>query len=119
MSTLHLIKSSIANIHSSPMQDKRIIVLVSLALLAASTLANVTDREKREKWFHSGKNDCNGDPQCLKDLVSYGGYWLDQLFCESQRSPEIIFFRSIIEDDFCEYFPPPPEDSEPLCPDFF
>ncbi|KAH7032100.1 hypothetical protein BKA57DRAFT_478145 [Linnemannia elongata] len=101
------------------MQNKRIIVLVSLAVLAASTLADVTAREKREKWFLSGKNDCNGDPQCLEDLVSYGGYWLDQLFSENRRSPEIIFFRSIFEDDFCDYIPPAPEDSEPLCPSFF
>ncbi|KAK3839876.1 MAG: hypothetical protein J3R72DRAFT_447333 [Linnemannia gamsii] len=115
------------------MQDKRIIVLVSLALLIASTLADVESQEEtqekalakarakaREKWVRSGIDDCNGDPKCLNELVSYGGWELSDLFSENQLSPVIIFFRNQpYEDSFCEYIPPVDESLESLCPDYF
>ncbi|KAH7032103.1 hypothetical protein BKA57DRAFT_478151 [Linnemannia elongata] len=50
------------------MQDKRIFVLVSLALLVASALADMTPREKWVRW---GIDECNGDPKCWTELVEH------------------------------------------------
>ncbi|KAH7043373.1 hypothetical protein BKA57DRAFT_469680 [Linnemannia elongata] len=72
------------------MQDKRIIVLVSLALLVASALADMTPREKWVRW---GIDECNGDPNCWKELFFYLDEKLDRRFCENEDRPEMIFFR--------------------------
>jgi hypothetical protein len=109
-SLLHSIKPTFANILSSAMQDKRTIVLVSLALLVASTLADVTSREKWDRWLRWGIDDCNGDPYCLNELVSYD---YTETFCENDLSPIIIIFRNQpYEDSFCEFIPKSPRISE-------
>jgi hypothetical protein len=94
------------------MHDKRIIVFVSLALLVASALADMTPREKWVRW---GIDECNGDPNCWTELVSYGGEEMRRRFSENDDRPEIIFFRPILEDDFCEDIPDIPPDAELIC----
>ncbi|KAK5799795.1 hypothetical protein F5H01DRAFT_356923 [Linnemannia elongata] len=71
------------------MQGKRIIVLVSLALLVSSALADMTPREK---WK------------------------LDRRFSENEDRPEMIFFRDQPWwEDICEFIPEPPADAELIC----
>ncbi|OAQ25509.1 hypothetical protein K457DRAFT_141151, partial [Linnemannia elongata AG-77] len=104
---------TIANILSSAMQDKRIFVLVSLALLVASALADMTPREKWVRW---GIDECNGDPNCWKELFFYLDEKLDRRFCENEDKPEMIFFRDPpYEDEFCDFIPEPPADAELIC----
>jgi hypothetical protein len=113
MSSLHSIKPTVANILSSAMQDKQIIVLVSLALLVASALADMTPREKWTRW---GINDCNGDPVCWKATLRFPDEKLDKQFCENQDRPEIIFFKGAPWwEDVCEFIPDPPPDAELIC----
>ena len=95
------------------MQDRRIIVLVSLALLVANALADLTPYEK---WLRWGIDECNGDPGCLNELVSYGVDEMSRRFCENQLRPEIIFFRDQPwYEDICEVIPDPPHDAELIC----
>ena len=97
------------------LQDKRILVLVSLATLVASTLADLTSYEK---WLRWGIDECNGDPNCWKELVGYPDEkLLDRRFCENEDRPELIFFRELFDPDafWCEYIPPPPLDAELIC----
>ncbi|OAQ32490.1 hypothetical protein K457DRAFT_135394 [Linnemannia elongata AG-77] len=95
------------------MHDKRIIVLVSLALLVSSALA---DMLPREKWVRWGIDDCNGDPECWKELLTTGDEEMELHFCEDQNRPEPIFFKDgPWWDDICEIIPDPPHDAEFIC----
>jgi hypothetical protein len=63
-----------------------------------------------------GIDDCNGDPDCWKEIVSCPDEKLDNRFCENEDRPEIIFFRpEPWWDDICEFIPDPPEDAELIC----
>jgi len=71
----------------------------------------------REKWVRWGIDECNGDPKCWNELVSYGGEEMRRWFCENQSRPEIIFFRELFDPDeySCEFIPDPPHDAELIC----
>ena len=102
------------------MQDKRIIVLASLAFLAVVTLADSHAKTFREKWIEWGKKphinlfgefvdldtECNGKP-CIfpEEIVPYDDEESNRRFCESDTSPEYIFSDLPDMDDFC-YFTP-------------
>ncbi|KAK5799787.1 hypothetical protein F5H01DRAFT_356907 [Linnemannia elongata] len=96
------------------MQDKRILVLVSLATLVANTLA---DMSSYEKWIRWGIDECNGDPKCWTEQVGHSDENVVRWFCENKSRPEINFFRELCDPDafWCEYIPPPPPDADLIC----
>ncbi|KAK3804968.1 MAG: hypothetical protein JOS17DRAFT_769097, partial [Linnemannia elongata] len=91
------------------MQEKRIIVLVSLALLVAMTLAGSHAKTFEEIWLEWGKEECNGDPSCIpKELVPHDHVQLNSRFCRNVMSPEIIF-EDLPEPDDYDYCVPAEE----------
>ncbi|KAF9123041.1 hypothetical protein BG015_005414 [Linnemannia schmuckeri] len=102
------------------MQDKRIIALISLAFLAAVTLADSHAKTFKEKWAEWGKNPninrfgkfvdvdtgCNGKPcNFPEEIVPYDD---EERFCVSDTGPEYIFSDLPDMDDihdFCDLTP--------------
>jgi hypothetical protein len=90
------------------MQDKRIIVLVSLALLVAITLAGSHAKTFQEKWLEWGKEDCNGDASCIpEELVPYDDEVLNRRYCPYDFIKPELIFRELreVDVDFCDLTP--------------
>ncbi|KAK3811508.1 MAG: hypothetical protein JOS17DRAFT_494268 [Linnemannia elongata] len=89
------------------MQEKRIIILVSLALLVAITLASSHEKTLKEKWLEWGEEECKGIEGCIPEpLVGYDFY--ENRFCRNDISPEEIF-EDLPEPDDYEYCIPDEE----------
>jgi hypothetical protein len=97
--------TTLAKFLSSPMQDKRIIILVSLALLVVSTVA---DAKFRKRWSPWGIDECNGDRACAEEKIKHRSELaLAGRYCYNQDLAEYIFYVPFgwWEEDICEFIP--------------